>query len=495
MELRSFGNVGLARPLKLALWALLALTLVRLAVAAVVPLAPDEAYYWVWSRDLQRGYLDGPPMVALWIRLGTMIAGHGALGVRLLAPLSAALGSCLLWQAAEASFPGRQAGLAAAAILNATVLFGVGSVLMTPDVPLLFFWVCALWALARFVGPENGWWLVAAGVFAGLAMASKYTAALLPLGVVLWLLVTPTLRRWLLQPAPWWGALCGALAVLPVVVWNRAHGWASFIKQGGRVGAWQPADAPRFLGELVAGQFGLATPLIFLLCVGGVACAVRTAWRHRDPLWTLLAALTLPPVVLFVEHALGDRVQGNWPAIVYPGAVVAAAGLDDRRWLQLRAPAVALGLAITLLVYAQAVVGLVPLPVRLDPTALQLAGWRGLAAQLEVARARVGARFIASEDYGEAAKLARALPASVPIVGVEPRWARFSLPTPAIDGETGILVSTERRGPDIDCAPWSMVQPIGEAERQRDGQVIERFRLYRVVARPSAMPEALLPRP
>ena len=32
----------------------------------ILPLAPDEAYYWVWSRDLQGGYLDHPPMVALF---------------------------------------------------------------------------------------------------------------------------------------------------------------------------------------------------------------------------------------------------------------------------------------------------------------------------------------------------------------------------------------------------------------------------------------------
>ena len=45
--------------------ALAGLTLLRLVVAAILPLAPDEAYYWAWSRDLQGGYLDHPPMVAL----------------------------------------------------------------------------------------------------------------------------------------------------------------------------------------------------------------------------------------------------------------------------------------------------------------------------------------------------------------------------------------------------------------------------------------------
>ena len=72
----------MARPLTLGVWALAALTLVRLVVAATVPLAPDEAYYWVWSHHLQPGYLDAPPMVAIWVRLGTLIAGQTPLGVR-----------------------------------------------------------------------------------------------------------------------------------------------------------------------------------------------------------------------------------------------------------------------------------------------------------------------------------------------------------------------------------------------------------------------------
>jgi 4-amino-4-deoxy-L-arabinose transferase-like glycosyltransferase len=477
MELRGLGDAGVARPLtRLALGALAALTLIRLIVAASAPLAPDEAYYWIWSCHLQAGYLDGPPMVALWIRLGTWIAGDGAMGIRLLGPLSAALGSYLLWRSGE------------------TLLFGVGAVIMTPDSPLLFFWVCCLWALASFVQERNGWWLTAAGVFAGFALASKYTAALLVLGIALWLLLTPSLRRWLLNPAPWWGALFGAQAFVPVVNWNRAHGWASFAKQGGRVADWHPALAARFLGELIAGQVGLATPLVFALCVAGLVLAVRMARRSRDPAWTLLAVMTVPAVAVFAQHALGDRVQGNWPAIIYPAAAIAAAGLDRPIWHRLRAPAVALGLAITAVVYLQAVAAPFPLPARLDPTALQLAGWPGLAAQVEAVRVRAGATFVASDEYGEAAELARNLPTDVTVIGVEPRWGFFDLPRPEIAGQTGILVRSARRRTDIDTRPWTEVQPIGEAVRSRDGEPIERFDLYRVVAGPAATPEAVLPR-
>ncbi len=517
MELRGLGDAGVARALtpvaagrvvprlgvRLAGAGLAALTVVRLVVAATVPLSPDEAYYRVWSRALAAGYLDHPPMVAFWIRAGTLVAGDGALGIRLLAPLAAALGSWLLWDAGERLLPGRGAGLVAAALLNSTLLLGAGAVTMTPDTPLLFFWVCTLWALVRLPtgGPETGpdrvvesrsegWWL-AVGLFAGLALDSKYTAAFLVLGIAVWLLLAE--RRWLGRPWPWLGLVVGLVVLTPVLGWNAAHGWASFSKQGGRIEQWHPARAAQFLGELVAGQVGLATPLVLLLCVAGLVLACRRAWQ-RCPGWTLLVALSLPAVAVFVEHAFADRVQGNWPAIVYPAAVIAAARLEARRWRRLYGPAVLLGLAMTAAVYLQATLALLPVPVRFDPSALQLAGWPELAAQVEAARRRDGASFVAADQYGVASELAYWLPAEVQVVGIEPRWRMFDLPVAALDGRVGILVRSARREALVGNGEWAARDLLGEVSRQRDGQTVEFYGLYRVVGGGGLPDAAVLPR-
>jgi 4-amino-4-deoxy-L-arabinose transferase-like glycosyltransferase len=487
-----------------AFGALAALTLFRLAVAATAPLAPDEAYYWVWSRALAPGYPDHPPMVALWVRLGTALAGDTPLGIRLMGPLSVAVASVLLIDAAERLLPRRRAGLLAAALLNATLLLGVGAVVMTPDTPLLFFWTCCLWAAARWLRPavaQHGeafgsdyWWL-AIGLFAGLAMTSKYTAAFLWFGIALWLLATPPLRTQLLRPAPWLGAVLGGAVVLPVVLWNAEHGWASFARQGGRVAEWHPASAVRFVGELIGGQIGLVTPLVFVLFAAGVVFAVRRAWRTGDPVWTLLTALTVPPSLVFIQHAFGDRVQGNWPAIIYPSAAIAAAGLMEPAWRRLHAPALALGLAITLIVYLQAIVAPLQLPIRFDLITLRLSGWHAFAAGIAAVRRQQGADFVVADQYGVAAELAFDLPADVPLVGIEPRWSRFDLPRPTLAGRTGILVRSARRAGDIDRDRWSEIADLGTVERSREGSTIETFHLFRVTGQPGPEPAALLPRP
>src|SRR6476620_12648132 len=68
---------------------ILALVGLRLVAAAFTPITFDEAYYWMWSRNLAGGYYDHPPMVAYVIRAGTLIAGDTELGVRLVSILLA----------------------------------------------------------------------------------------------------------------------------------------------------------------------------------------------------------------------------------------------------------------------------------------------------------------------------------------------------------------------------------------------------------------------
>jgi 4-amino-4-deoxy-L-arabinose transferase-like glycosyltransferase len=477
----------------LAFVALCALTGLRLIVAASIPLIPDEAYYWAWSRVLAPGYPDHPPMVALWIRLGSMLAGSGALGVRLLGPISTAIASLLLVDAANRLFPEHRPGVRAASLLNATLLFGVGTLLMTPDAPLLTFWIASLWALVRLLGSGNPWWWGAVGLFAGLAMASKYTALLLWGGIPLWLLITPGMRCWFRRPAPWCGAAIAIGVFLPVLLWEAAHHWPSFIRQGGRIGMWHPSRAIGFLAELIGGQIGLVTPVVFLFCVVGVVQMTRQAWRRRDPASTLVVALTLPSVALFIQHAFGDRVQGNWPAIIYPGTVIAAATVRGPGWDRLRTPGIAVGFAITALVYLHAGVGLFRLPIGLDPIARQLDGWDGLAAQAVAARRRIGADFIAADQYGTVSELARALPAGIAVVGVGARWSLLNLPKPEIAGQSGILVRNV--GGLADDAAWASLTPIGTAERRRGSDVIERFTLYRVIGAAGSGEAVLMPRP
>lgn len=476
--------------------ALLVLTGLRLVLAAILPLSPDEAYYWVWSRHLQPGYLDHPPMVAIFIRFGTTLLGENALGVRLLGPVSLFIGSWMLARTAEDLFPGRGAGPWAAALMNATLFAALGAVTMTPDTPLLFFWVATLWAVARAQrSGDAGWWL-AAGVFAGGALLSKYTAALLGFGLVLWLVLLPEARRWLMRWQLWAGGVLAVALFAPVIFWNATHEWASFAKQGGRTAAGGAGQSLRWLGELLGGQVALVTPLVFLLCVAGTFMAARQVWRARDAGAGLLLALILPGAAIFALQALGSRVQGNWPAILYPSAAIAAAALLPAGWLRLRMPALALGFAMAGAAYLQATAAPLALPRRQDPTLARLGGWDGLAADLARAAAREGVAFIAAEEYGLASGIAFRLPPELRIVAMDPRWRFFTLPE-APENATGLLIRSERRGDGPPLWPGATLieGDAGRLIRTRQGQEAEAYRLFRVTTAPGQPPSAVLPQP
>ena len=459
---------------------LLMLTAVRLAVAARAPLSADEAYYWIWSKALAPGYLDHPPMVALWIRLGTSIAGDTPLGIRLLGPISALLGSVLLMSAAEDFAPNLRAGPRAVCLLNATLVLNVGAVVMTPDTPLLFFWTAALAACGKLIRTERpGWWLVI-GLLVGLAVDSKYTGVLLGVSLGAWVVLVPTARRWLRCWQLWAGGALSAACFAPVIWWNATHGFVSFLKQGGRGGDWHPAQSLRFLAELLIGQIGLATPWVALLLVCGAVFAARGLMR-RDERLGLLACVILVSAAVFCEHALGGRVQANWPAVMFPAAALAAACMPKMRyWPQ----ASGLGLVIAAFIFLQAAAAPVTLPRWLDFTLIRLAGWSNLAGQVFVAQSREKLGFVVADEYGLASELAFRL--HTPVLGVEDRWANFeALPQEPLTDRVGLLVRSDREYGEPSPHLWSSITPLGSIARARAGVVAETYRLFRVTGGPN----------
>jgi len=482
-----------AIPLQALAWLLAALsglTLTRLWVAASVPLAPDEAYYWVWSRALATGYFDHPPMVALFIRFGTWLAGDTALGVRLLGPISAALGAVMIWHTGQRLFPRLRAGLVGATMLTAMPLFGAGAIIITPDTPLLLFWTGGLWAMAQIATGASPWWWLVVGLFSGLAMASKLSALFLIVGIILWLVVAA--RHWLRRPAPYFAAVAALIVFAPVVWWNANHGWVTFIKQGGRVLDWHPVRAGQFLLELVGGQLALATPILLVLFVAGVSYALRQARHAGDAKFWLLASVGIVTGIAMVQHAFGDRVQPNWPAIFYPAAAIAAAALPGSAWGKWRVAGIVVGFAATAIIYLQAIDAPFSLLVAREPVTRQLGGWQNLAVEIDVARLASGASFIAIDNYGVAAELAMAMPPDVEVVAFAPRWLHFDLPAARLAGRKGLLIVNNGGLPSGRL--WKNVAMIGNSTRRSGDALIAAYPLYRVTARASVA-AVELPRP
>ena len=203
----SSNDGRLARNTALTVLALVAL---RLVAAAWTPLTFDEAYYWMWSKHLAGGYYDHPPAVAFVIRAGTMIAGDTELGVRLVSILLALPMSFAVYRTAAILFGGIRVAATATILLNVTLMAAVGTLIVTPDAPLLVASSFVLFFLAKVLETGRGAWWLAVGAAVGVALLSKYTALFFGLAILIWLVAVPKLRRWLISPWPYLGGLGGA---------------------------------------------------------------------------------------------------------------------------------------------------------------------------------------------------------------------------------------------------------------------------------------------
>lgn len=467
-----------------ALFALLGLAVVRLTVAGLAPLSSDEAYYWLWTRPLRLSYFDHPAMVALWIWPGVKLLGDTALGVRLAAVLGSLATSIVIWDAARLAFSSRTAGAVTALWLNAALLFAVSGVVMTPDVPLLFFWALALWALIRLVNGGNRRYFYVLGLALGLGAASKYTIALILPGLAATVLLFPGPRRWLATIHLWLAALLALACTMPVLLWNAENRWASFAKQLGHAFATEIPDPARNLMTFLSGQAGLVTPLVFLFSLWGMGWALLAGWRRRRADWFLLGAVSLPILVFFTLHTQSGVVQAHWAGPAYLGGMMAAVGgfLDHpgrRRagWFR-AAPAV--GAVMVAVVYFQAATALLPLPPRIDALK-RLGGWDTLAAAVEMERRLHPGSFLFTQKHEPTGPVSFHLPDHAPVFQeghIRPSYYDAA-DVLALKGKTGIFITRARDDGARDLAGYfDSVTFLRSVDMRWGGRPADAYNLY-----------------
>src|SRR3989304_50236 len=123
------------RAMTLLLVATVGATLLRIALAARIPLGDDEGYYLLWARHLAWGYPDHPPMIAVVIALGARVFGGSPLAIRILPLLMASATPLLLYAAGRDIFDAA-AGRRAALLLLGLPAYTLGATVASPAAPL-----------------------------------------------------------------------------------------------------------------------------------------------------------------------------------------------------------------------------------------------------------------------------------------------------------------------------------------------------------------------
>jgi hypothetical protein len=300
------SRLGLERPARLVVWTIVVATILRLFGAAAIGYGTGEAYSLATARHLALSYLDQPPLF-LWIgwAMVKLTGSDWVFVLRLPFVLMFIPTTWLMYQLGKTLFDAR-AGAFAALLLNISPVFtiSIGS-WFQPDAPLMLCMLAGSLCIARlaFTPPQEKqlWLWVQAGFWVGLALLSKYHAALLLGGVVIFALTSPAHRRWFFELGPYLAAVVALIVFSPVVIWNAEHGWASFGFQGGRI-VESMGIRPDFLARSILGQAAWVGPWIWAPMMLGYWRALKRG--PADVTGWLICCLASLPIVIFTAAAL-----------------------------------------------------------------------------------------------------------------------------------------------------------------------------------------------
>jgi len=445
-------------------WQLILLaTALRLVVALLLPLGVDESYAAVIARTLSLSYFDHPPAVFWLAHAAAWLGGESPIALRWPFVLLFALTSWLLFRLTSRLFSAR-AGFWAVCSAQLMPVFSLsdGSWVL-PDGPLLCASVAAALALSHALGVSSladdvapsvassahwrSW--VGVGLALGAAGLSKYHAALLGLGTLLFVATDARSRPLIRRVPPYAAMLIAALCTVPVFVWNAQHDWVSFRFQSGRAaGDGSPITA---LLQNVAGQAGYLLPWFWAPLALLLVRATRTGPRDRAA-W-FCVCLGAPPVIVFTLAALGGRPGlPHWPApgwfLLLPllGAAIARWELRDAATAVRRLRiAAAVFVSLLTIVVSHAATGWMTLVVpslhQRDP-AFELLEYRSIRSALDTTTALRDARFVATSDWMRGAKIGYALGPTRPtlVLNDDARHFRFATRTAPLIGTDGLLI-------------------------------------------------------
>ena len=459
-----------------------ALVVLRLIAAAFTQLTFDEAYYWTWAKHLAGGYYDHPPMVAVVIRLGTMIAGDTVFGVRVVSILLGLPMSWAVYRAARIVFDDARIAAAATIFLNAMLMASVGTTVVTPDAPLMVASSFVLYFLAKVWQTGRGAWWLAVGTAVGAALLSKYTALFFGAQILLWLLLVKDQRRWLASPWPYLGGIVAFAIFSPVILWNADHQWVSFIKQLGR--ARVEGLTLKYLGEMIPTQFAFATPSVFILGVFGLYALARARAAHAAGA-TLINVSVWVIFLYFAWHSLHSRVEANWLGPVYPAFAIAAAYAawgttwnprEQRTMNWSRRLALPIGVALFVVLIVQANTGVFT-GFRRDATVRSVGvGWPVLAGEIEAIRVAHGANCVLTADYCTTSFLMFYLPKGTCVAQFQQRyrWTFMNEPDAGLLKGKALLIGPAGASPAY-LAGYARVENLAVLTRKRSGVAIETY--------------------
>ena len=298
-------------------WGLISISvLIKLAIAAAIPITGDEAYFILWGKNPDYGFYDHPPMVGWWLT-GLLQISDAMWWLRLPTIITTTVIGLAIYYYVRKR--GEMLALLAAGLywLAPVNLFVP---LITTDTPLIFWSFVSAWCFYRAQRNDQWGWYLLTGICLGLAFISKFFAGLLGIAYLLYMLMFVR-RGW----RPYQGLLWLIIGVLPFIglniLWNAQHCWDNYLFNLQNRTADFSFSLKTF-GKYILLLLGIMTPPVLYYLWRSPAQLIKTI--RQDGLGLFLV-LFLVPILLFMLVAMGKTVGGHWILSFYPFLFVALA--------------------------------------------------------------------------------------------------------------------------------------------------------------------------
>ena len=256
-------------------------------------LMDDEAYYWVYSRFLDWGYFDHPPMIAIVIKAGYALF-HNEFGVRLWVVTISTLTLFLIY-----SLLPRKDNLLFYTIACSACLLQIGGIIAVPDIPLAFFVALFFVTYRMFLNKMSLLNATLLGVVMALLLYTKYHGILV---ILFTFFSNPKLA---LKYQAYLAAFIGAVLFLPHLYWQYTHGFPSV--QYHLIERNAPVYEFGFTLQYLFDQILLPGPL-----VGWLLIWAAFSYKAKDDLERALKFSMIGFYIFFFISTAKGRVEANW---------------------------------------------------------------------------------------------------------------------------------------------------------------------------------------
>lgn len=368
--------------------------LFRLILLPFMGLMPQDAYYYLYGQNLSLSYFDHPGMIGYILRIFTEIFGQSVFTIKFADFVITSL-TILSFYKLASYFLSKEKLHRAFLLLTSTLFISILSFNSTPDVPLLLCWTVSLICLYKAIFEEKKWFWILGGIAMGLAFNSKYTALLLQIGLIAFLLFSNTYRKLLLSPWFWISLIISVAVTFPVWWWNYQNEFASF--------AFQSSERTSSISEFkfsskyffgaIGHQMFLLLPVLFLIFITFTYKYVKRAllkFKIPQAKTLFLLAFFIPTFVGFFSLTPIYWVKLNWMMPSYISGIILAGMFISKKLLKIQ---ILFSIVFHVLFSFQILFYLVP--IKSDDTWV---GWKELASEIEKLKENHPNTFVFSDD-------------------------------------------------------------------------------------------------